>query len=255
MRKIQLGRHVLGLGAIAFGVIAFIWRDLNIWPEIQSLRQIFHPHVLFYIFAAVELFAGIAMQWPKTMRVGSLALAAFYVVLSLLALQFIVEDPRTYNDWGNLFYHLSLLSGALIVYSSLSGERVWTARLARIAYLCFGICVISFTVEQAVYLHATVVLVPKWIPPGQMFWAIATTAAFALAALALLSGRQALLASRLLTAMLIAFGVLVWLPAIWSEPHKLTNWTENAENLAIAGAAWVVAEFLSKRDTAKPSAS
>jgi hypothetical protein len=66
-----------------------------------------------------------------------------------------------------------------------------------------------------------------------MFWAITTTIAFALAAIALLSGRSALLASRLLTAMLIGFGLLVWLPAPFAEPQKLINWAGNDENLAI----------------------
>jgi len=97
-----------------------------------------------------------------------------------------------------------------------------------------------------VYFSITKNLVPKWIPPGQSFWAIATTIAFGLAALALLSGRSALLASRLVTIMLVGFGLLVWLPIIVSDPHKLFNWTENVENLAIAGAAWIVADFLAR---------
>src|SRR5208283_1370614 len=75
------------------------------------------------------------------------------------------------------------------------------------------ICVVSFTLEQFFYLSGTAAFVPKWIPPGQMFWAITTTIALALAAIALLSGRSALLASRLLTVMLVGFGLLVWLPA------------------------------------------
>lgn len=84
-----------------------------------------------------------------------------------------------------------------------------------------------------------------------MFWAITTTIALALAAIALLSGRSALLASRLLTTMLIGFGLLVWLPAPFADPHKMFNWAGNAENLAITGAAWIVADFLSqKRSTA-----
>jgi uncharacterized membrane protein YphA (DoxX/SURF4 family) len=98
-----------------------------------------------------------------------------------------------------------------------------------------------------VYLSATATFVPKWIPPGQNFWAIATTIAFALAALALFSGRQALLASRLLTSMVIAFGLLVWLPAPFADPHKQMNWFGNAENLSIAGAAWIVADLLGER--------
>jgi hypothetical protein len=103
--------------------------------------------------------------------------------------------------------------------------------------------VVSYTLEQLFYLSATASLVPRWIPPGRMFWAIATTLAFALAAVALLSGRLALLASRLLTAMLVGFALLVWLPALIANPHNVFNWTESAQTVAIAAAAWVVADF------------
>jgi uncharacterized membrane protein YphA (DoxX/SURF4 family) len=121
------------------------------------------------------------------------------------------------------------------------------ATMARIGYVLFGICVVSFTTEQFVYLSGTAAFVPKWIPPGQMFWAITTTIALAFAAISLLSGRSALLASRLLTAMLIGFGLLVWLPAPFADPHKMINWAGNAQNLAITGAAWIVADFLSQK--------
>ena len=80
-----------------------------------------------------------------------------------------------------------------------------------------------------------------------MFWAMTTTIALALAAIALLSGRSALLASRLLTVMLIGFGLLVWLPAPFVEPHKIVSWAGNAQNLAITGAAWIVTDFLSQK--------
>jgi hypothetical protein len=79
-----------------------------------------------------------------------------------------------------------------------------------------------------------------------MFWAIATTIFFALAAISLFSRRHALLASRLLTAMLIGFGLLVWLPAPFADPHKLISWAGNAQNLAITGTAWIVADYLSQ---------
>lgn len=148
---------------------------------------------------------------------------------------------------GQFFRAISQVAGALIVYATFgrSGSE-GVPRAARIGYLFFGICVVSFTLEQLFYLSGTADFVPKWIPPGQMFWAITTTIAFALAAIALLSGRSALLASRLLTAMLIGFGLLVWLPAPFADPHKLINWAGNAENLAITGAAWIVTDFLSQ---------
>jgi uncharacterized membrane protein YphA (DoxX/SURF4 family) len=116
--------------------------------------------------------------------------------------------------------------------------------VAQIGYYSFGICVVSFALEQLFYLSATASLVPKWIPPGQMFWAIATTAAFALAAIALLTGFMARLASRLLTAMIVGFGLLVWLPALIADPHNFFSWFESVDTLGIAGSAWFVADLL-----------
>jgi len=99
--------------------------------------------------------------------------------------------------------------------------RLERQRLAQIGYYSFGICVVSFALEQLFNLSATAGFVPKWIPPGQMFWAIATTVAFGLAAIALLTGFMALLASRLTTAMIVGFGLLVWLPALFADPILL----------------------------------
>jgi hypothetical protein len=116
--------------------------------------------------------------------------------------------------------------------------------LNRIGRILLGICAASFALEQAIYLHPTANLVPKWIPPSQMFWAVTTTVFFAFAAVALLTNRMALLATRLLTMMLVIFGLVVWVPLLLSCPHNPTNWSETAETFAIAGAAWILADLL-----------
>jgi hypothetical protein len=124
-------------------------------------------------------------------------------------------------------------------------SSAWTPEtLNRIGRILLGICAASFTLEQAIYLHPTATLVPKWLPPSQMFWAVTTTVLFALAAVALLTNRMALLAARLLTMMLLMFGLLVWAPLVVSDPHSHTNWSETVETFAIAGAAWILADLL-----------
>ena len=270
--RIYLGRHVYGSAAIAFGVITLVWHDFNSWQQIRALGNVPHREVLVYIAAAVEIFGGIAIQWPRLARLGALTLGALYLFFALMWVPFMVAEPRVYDRWGNFFEQFSLVSGALIVYglsryglsgysSSADGSSGYAStgyasigrgasagatRTARVGYIFFGICVVSFTLEQLFYLSGTASFVPKWILPGQMFWAITTTIALALAAIAILSGRVALLASRLLTVMLVGFGLLVWLPAPFADPHKLISWAGNAQNLAITGAAWIVADFLSQ---------
>jgi uncharacterized membrane protein YphA (DoxX/SURF4 family) len=243
--KIYLGRHVYGLAAIGFGVIALIWHDFGgPWQQIQALGNVPHRDAFVYLVAVVELLGGLAIQWPKTAQAGASALGVIFLAFALLWVPRIAAEPLVYDRWGNFFEQFSIASGALIVYASFSGSSERAARLARVGYIFFGVCVVSFTLEQLFYLSGTAEFVPKWIPPGQMFWAITTTIALALAAIALLSGRSALLASRLLTAMLIGFGLLVWLPQPFADPRKLMDWAGNAQNSAITGAAWIVADFL-----------
>ena len=113
------------------------------------------------------------------------------------------------------------------------------------ARLGLGVCAISFTLSQILYLRVTADLVPTWIPPNQLFWAILTTIAFALAAIATLINRQERLAIRLMTLMLALFGVLVWIPRLMAHPETHLNWSEFALTFLITGAAWMVADTIS----------
>jgi hypothetical protein len=74
----------------------------------------------------------------------------------------------------------------------------------------------------------------------------------AVLAVALLTNRMALLATRLLTMMLVIFGLLVWVPLVLLDPHNHTNWSENAETFAIAGAVWILADLLGEYQLNEP---
>ena len=251
MKKIYLGQNIFGIAAIMDGVVALVWRDLNAWGNVIPLGHVPYPQIFLYIACVVQLLGGLAVQWPRTRRAGSVLLGGIYLIFTLLWVPEIVAGPRVINNWGAPFYELSLVAGAMIVYEAMRREdQNAVQRLARIGYVIFGICVVFFVVEQIAYFSNTVSLVPKWIPPGQVFWGVVTTIAFVLAAVALLSGKFALPAARSLTIMLLAFGFLIWVPAIVSGAHKLSNWTEHDQNLAIAGAAWVVADYLRRKRSA-----
>jgi uncharacterized membrane protein YphA (DoxX/SURF4 family) len=253
MTRLSLGRHVLGVAAVLFGVISLVWHDLGApWQQIQVLGNMPHREILVYVAAAVEILGGLAIQWSRTARVGAVALGCVFLFFGLMWVPRIFKEPLVYDRWGNFFEQFSIASGAMVAYGLVSGSgSEQAARVGRIGYIFFGICVVSFTLEQLFYLSGTASFVPKWIPPGPMFWAVTTTIAFALAAIALLSGWMALLASRLLTVMIVGFGILVWLPVPFADPHKLISWAGNAQNSAIAGAAWIVADYLTKKKEAE----
>jgi hypothetical protein len=239
----NLGRHVFGVAALAFGLITLVWHDYKDWDQLRSILNATDGPVFVYAAAAAQIFGGAAIQFRRTAKTGAVVLGAAYLAFALLCLPRIVATPRIYNSWGNFFEQFSLVTGAAIVYARFSSA--WAPEtLSRVGRILFGICVASFALEQAIYLNATAALVPKWIPPSQMFWAITTTAAFALAAGALLANRLALLATRLLIMMIAIFGLVVWVPLLLSGPHSHTNWSETAETFAIAGVAWILADLL-----------
>ena len=244
--KYSLGRYVYGLATFGSGICAVVWHDYG------ALRTVPHREILIYIVAIIEILAGVAVLWPRTARAGAVALGAIYFIFALLGVPLIIKHSLVYNGYGNFFEQFSYVSGALILYAC-SGPiaPARASRLAQIGYYSFAICVVSFALEQLFYLSSTASLVPKWIPPGQMFWAIATTAAFALAAIALLTGIKALLAARLNMAMILGFLLLVWLPALFANPHSFVNWSEGLETLAIAASSWIVADFLGHRRAAE----
>lgn len=230
----NLGSHVFGLAALALGLITLSWHDYN------GLHLA--PYVA-YPAAVAQIFGGAAIQFRRAVRPGAIALGVVYLAFAMACVPRIVAKPQIYNNWGNFFEQISMVTGAAIVYAHVSSTWSQESR-NRIGRILLGMCAASFSLEQAFYLHPTASLVPKWIPPGQMFWAIATTVLFALAAVALLTNQGALLAARLLTLMLVMFGLLVWVPLLASDAHSHGNWGEFAETFAIAGTAWILADFL-----------
>jgi hypothetical protein len=230
----NVGRHVFGVAALAFGIITLLWHGYNDWHP---------PLYIVYAAAAALIFGGAATQFRRTAKTGAVVLGAVYLVFALHCVPGIVHAPLIYNSWGNFFEQFSLVTGAAILYARLSSA--WSPQtLNRIGRILLGLCTISFTLEQAFYLDPTATLVPKWLPPAPMFWAVRTSIFFALAAVALLTNHMALLATRLLTMMLVLFGLLVWIPLLLSDPHSHSNWSETVETFAIAGSSWILADLL-----------
>lgn len=230
----NLGRHLFGVAALAFGFITLAWHKYSDWHLPRSIA---------YLAAAAEIFGGFAIQFRRTAKASAALLGLVFAAFALACLPGIVKAPRVYNSWGNFFEQFSLVAGAALVYAGCSSSVSRETR-NRLGRFLLGLCATSFALEQAFYLAPTAGLVPKWIPPTQMFWAATTTVFFALAAVALLANRMALLAARLLTLMLALFGLLVWVPLLRSGPHSYTNWSETVETFAIAGAVWILADLL-----------
>jgi len=234
-----MGRYVFGGAALLLGVAGLVLHD-----QLLSNWQLPGAAAFLVVTSLAQIIGGAAMFFRKTAVLGAVVLGLVYLVVTLTFLPDVVAHPRVYASWGNVCYQLALVAGAAAAYALAAPTVSYAATLSRWAVVVFGICNISFAIEQIEFLARTVSLVPKWIPPNGMFWTIVTTIAFGLAGIALIVGYQSLLASRLLALMLMIFGVSVWIPILIADPKTHGNWSEGLETFAIAGVAWLVADLL-----------
>jgi uncharacterized membrane protein len=89
----------------------------------------------------------------------------------------------------------------------------------------------------------TVSLVPPWLP-YRAAWAYLAGAAQIAAGLGVLFSIYPRISAAMEAAMLSAFTVLVWIPAVVTKPASASNWVEFLFTFALACAAWVIAESI-----------
>ncbi len=237
------GRIIFGASAVLFGIIALMWHDGDTWQELHSILRLPFGAIIGDALMIAQIAGAILLIVPRTARPASLILIAVYALFSLASLSGIIAAPKVFGEYDGFFEQFCLLCAAIAVYAATQPNAARTARLYQVARVGLGLCTISFTLAQIVYLRPTAGLVPAWILPNQMFWAILTTIAFALAAVAILINRYAQLAMRLMGLMIVVFGLLVWVPHVIAQPQSHSNWSEFAINFLIAGAALIVGAF------------
>ena len=239
--------RVYGLGAVALGITGLVWGDFAVVWE-PAAKGYAGPTPLGYVVAVLPLLAGLAMQWQRAAFYSALALFVPYC-LAILLFDFPrgFAHPAEFGSWYGVLENSALAAAAFIICIFYARVTPATAeRLSRIARIIFGICLIYFGLAHHFYLANTVSYIPAWLPPNQTFWAYATGAGHVLAGIALITGVCARLAAMLLTAMFIIFTILVHIPRVFiTLPHNHFAWGENAVNLALIGAAWVVAASIS----------
>ena len=241
----KASRIFFGASAILFGVIGLLWHDAETWQSIHQLFKLPLGAVIAVGLMTLQIAGALGIQIPRAARPSAIILCFVYLCFMLACVPAILKAPAEYGWYPNFFEQLSILCGALALYAATSANAAPPRRLGQIARLGFGVATISFTLTQIIYFRFTAAAVPRWIPPNQKFWAILTTVAFALAALAILINLRARLALRLLALMTGLFGALVWVPVLIAHPRGHSNWSEFALTVLITGAAWLLSELKS----------
>jgi uncharacterized membrane protein YphA (DoxX/SURF4 family) len=241
------GWRIYGLGVMALSMVCLAWGNFDLGQPVP--KDFPHRTVLAYAAAALMLIAGAALEWRRIAAWGAAALTVYYalIVVILMNGRVVLAHHGEFGAYSGGAEQLAIAAGALIVYaSSAKIDAALAARLTRLGQLVFGVCALLFGGAHLFYMNLTVPMVPNWLPPTQEFWAYATGVGHIAAGVAILTGIQARLAAVLLTAMFASFTPLVHLPMLVADPSRYMNWTENALNLALVGAAWVVADSLAR---------
>ncbi len=241
------GWRVYGLGVMALALVCLAWGDFD--PG-QPVPKAFPDRaVLGYAAAVFMLVAGAAVEWRRTAAWGAAALAAYYAIFVVVLMngRVVIAHPAEFGAYIGAAEQLAIAAGGVIVYATNARvDPALAARLTRLGQVAFGVCALLFGGAHFVYLNLTAPLVPGWLPPSQTFWAYATGVGHIAAGVAILTGVRARLAAILLTAMYASFALLVHGPMVLGDPSSHGIWSENALNLALTGAAWVVADSLAR---------
>ncbi|WP_116810519.1 hypothetical protein [Steroidobacter cummioxidans] len=239
-----------GIAAIALGVLGLISRDFAaVWQPIENLIGAADRKLIAVLYAAALLVAGGATLWRKSAQTGLAMLTGLHFLATLGWVPRIVGYWRIYGTWNGFFELFSLVVAGAIAYAVLAPpSSAWRKQTLQTGHYLYAACLLSFAVGHFTALTQTAGMVPKWLPPGQMFWAVATGVFYLLAAAALAVRFKAALAVRLVTVMMLGFAVLAWGPLLLRQPEHFT-WAGTAITVALASAAWIVADSLSQRSS------
>ena len=239
----ERGIRIAGVGHACFAA-ALIWLGalglrkgdfVSVWQPVP--KWVPAREALAYLCAVISLVSGIGLLWQRTA-----VAAARLIFASLLLWLLVLRLP-------NLFYQKPLVlvawtfgctavmvAAAWILYVRLAGGG--GVRLARALY---GVSLIPFGLAHFMYLDATTVLIPHWLP-GPVAWAYFTGAAFIAAGLAVSFGVCGRLAAALSTLQMTLFGLIVWVPRVLAGSVNEFQWGEFVVTFVLAAGALVVAE-------------
>ena len=231
----------LGIMGLVTGDFAQIWQPVPRWVPGHT--------ALAYLTALVSLGSGIGLLWrrsvPMASRVLFVSLLVWLLVLRLPNLFY--ETPLVLVAW-TFGATAVMVAGAWVLYGWFADERERSrlgfftdAKGLRTARALYGLSLIPFGLAHFMYLDATTVLIPTWLP-WHVAWAYFTGAAFIAAGLAVSVGVRARLAAALSTLQMGLFGLIVWVPRVLAGTVSDFQRGEFITTCALTAGAWVVAD-------------
>jgi len=247
MRIESVGHAVFAVAMIAIGILGLIKGDFTVvWQPVP--KGVPAREVLAYLCAFIPLATGIALLWQRAAATAARILLA-YLLLWLLVLR---VPPTimsfTVDQWWSSCKTAVLVSAAWVLYTWFATD--WDRRHLsfasgdkglRIARVLFGLGLIPFGLAHFLYLKATTILVPGWLP-WHVFWAYFTGATFIAAGVAVIIGVFARLAAALSVLQMGLFSLVVWVPILLRGSLSEFQMGEVVITFVLTAAGWVVAD-------------
>lgn len=234
---------MIGLGAMALahGDFAQIWQPVPRWVPGRT--------ALVYLSAFISLGCGIGLlttRWaPAASRLLFGTLMVWLLVLRLP--NHFYEKPLVLVAWTFGATGV-MVAGAWVLYSWFADGRdrtrvglLFGAGGLRVARALYGVSLIPFGLAHFMYLDATTVIIPNWLP-WHVALAYITGAAFVAAGVAVAVGVLARPAAALVTLQMGLFGLIVWLPLLISGKATAFQRGEFVAGCALMAGSWVVVD-------------
>ena len=248
MRIESAGQVAFAAAMIGLGVIGFVTRDFTqIWQPVP--KWVPARTALAFVCALISLGCGVGLLWrrsaPLAARVLLGALSVWLLVLRLPNLLY--QKPLVLVAW-TCGATAVMVAGAWVLVSWFSQEsgQSWIRVLsgdtgARIARTLYGLSLIPFGLAHFMYLDATTVLIPAWLP-GHVAWAYFTGAAFIAAGVAVIVDVLAPLAAALSALQMALFSLIVWIPRALAGNLNQFQRGEVISTFVLTAGAWMVAD-------------
>ena len=231
----------LGVMGLTKGTFVPVWRPVPAWVPARE--------PLAYLCALISLACGIGLLWQRTAAVAARVLfVSLMVWLLVLRLpNFFFETPLVLVAW-TFGSTAVMVAAAWVLYVSFATDRdrqrfglFADDRGVRIARVLYGLSLVPFGLAHFMYLDATTVLIPGWLP-WHAAWAYFTGAAFIAAGLAVAVGVVPRLAAALSTLQMGMFSLIIWVPRVLAGGLNDFQWGEFVVTWALTAGAWVVAD-------------
>jgi uncharacterized membrane protein len=244
-----VGMIGLGILALVYGDFALVWQPVAPWFPGRT--------VLAYGSGLVMLLGGIGLLFRGTAAWSARILFPYLIVWLLLKVPALLVAPGMEAVWLGFGEIAVLMTGGWVLFARLAGLREGSPlafatgeKGIHLARMLFAISLLPIGLSHLVYVKQTAELVPAWLP-YRAGWAYLTGVGQIACGLGVLFSILPRVAARAEAGMISLFTILVWGPAILAAPRTRLPWTAFFISWAIASAAWVVAQNIAPKRSAK----